>query len=671
MLENLDGSNFDNTIRGKLLSSGVSIGTFVMADIIGEVPATVVETGLLVSDLYKKWTGSFPGDDDRSFTYDEGVEIKRKKDSAGTAPASYVVFDVYVKPGASVTLELNSDLRTRTSDNTGFYILMDPQYEIELSPPTTKDRFDASKHISLSSANPPNDSVNFSTGTKQAASASPRAQIYSTLTTDYVWADGYETRRGLNPIDEYNWQLEKATDVTEVDGGIDVVESEWYRVDNIDDKDFNFGRFDEYVRFDRDKLEDDAWYRFRLEVVEDDDPESDFVTSKPFTTADYHPVPHISLPAVDEEGDQTYEPYERLEFDVFAEYPEQYDGNSLSYSLYIEGTAVEKGEFTDLEGNFTERIQKTHAFSTNGSHTLELVLGDKWRTSATVDVFENDSAYDWSQQFPEDEDSAESWEDYGVTFENSKVHDEDWEGFGDGIPGSPTHVETWEEFGDGILGSPLHTETWEQFDVGFPTSPMHVEYWEQDASVLTVRTVQVAVDGGTVTPTGDLKLADNSEATVYFRYRELGRDDWTWYTGETRTENGPYTTDLDLSEGTTYEVQALAQSGDGKWKAGEIEVVSTGALAVKTAGAEVSGYNATLSGELLGVGSRESATVYFRYRAAGTDRWYWYTGASRSDPGTFSTSIRLVSEAEYEFQTLAKGSDGTWNAGDVQTFSTE
>jgi hypothetical protein len=64
---------------------------------------------------------------------------------------------------------------------------------------------------------------------------------------------------------------------------------------------------------------------------------------------------------------------------------------------------------------------------------------------------------------------------------------------------------------------------------------------------------------------------------VYFTYWKQGdkASTLTWYTGSTQSSTGSFDTTVALDPGTTYVVQAYAQSDEGEWTAGSEVTVTT------------------------------------------------------------------------------------------------
>lgn len=80
---------------------------------------------------------------------------------------------------------------------------------------------------------------------------------------------------------------------------------------------------------------------------------------------------------------------------------------------------------------------------------------------------------------------------------------------------------------------------------------------------------------------------------------------------------------------------------------------------------------ATLSGSLTDLAGASSADVYFQYRKAAISTWSSTAVQTLSATGGFSAAITELSDgAEYEFRTVAEGSDGDTAAGDLVAFTT-
>ncbi|WP_440991677.1 malectin domain-containing carbohydrate-binding protein [Haloarchaeobius baliensis] len=177
---------------------------------------------------------------------------------------------------------------------------------------------------------------------------------------------------------------------------------------------------------------------------------------------------------------------------------------------------------------------------------------------------------------------------------------------------------------------------------------------------------------------GTLSLGDKSEATPYVRFWVQGQPEETyWYTGSPTTESGEFTFDVTLSPSTTYEWQALSQSGDGQWDAGEVSsfTTPTGEFfgATTHPATDVGVESATLNGELLNLGDNDNATVYFTYweQGAKDSTLTWWTGSVQETTGNFSATVGVDPNTTYEYRAFAQSDEGEWKAGPVTTFTTQ
>lgn len=211
---------------------------------------------------------------------------------------------------------------------------------------------------------------------------------------------------------------------------------------------------------------------------------------------------------------------------------------------------------------------------------------------------------------------------------------------------------------------------WTRGEVHTVTTPSHgFDVTTEPPSSVGVESATV---GGNLT---DLGRADS--ATVYVKYWRQGHDlETTWWTGDSRTSPGEFEATLDLRPGTTYEYRTFARSGDGHWKAGEVETLATDGEPFGVATGipdNVTHDSATVSPTLAGLGGADSATVYVQYWE--TDRKdetsTWWTGPTVSEPGEFETTLDLRSETSYYVKALARDDDGRWTAGSVHSFTTD
>ncbi len=80
--------------------------------------------------------------------------------------------------------------------------------------------------------------------------------------------------------------------------------------------------------------------------------------------------------------------------------------------------------------------------------------------------------------------------------------------------------------------------------------------------------------------------------------------------------------------------------------------------------------SATLNGVLETLGDASSATVYFEYRASGTDAWIRTTEETLTTTASFSQDVSgLSSGVEYEFRAVSDASDGDSDTGSRNTFT--
>ncbi|WP_390293617.1 malectin domain-containing carbohydrate-binding protein [Haloarchaeobius litoreus] len=177
---------------------------------------------------------------------------------------------------------------------------------------------------------------------------------------------------------------------------------------------------------------------------------------------------------------------------------------------------------------------------------------------------------------------------------------------------------------------------------------------------------------------GILSLGDKTEATPYVRFWVQGQPETTyWYTGSPTNESGGFDFPVTLSPSTTYEWQALSQSSDGEWDAGDVSsfTTPTGEFfgATTHPATDVGVESATLNGELLNLGDNDNATVYFTYweQGAKESTLTWWTGSVQEATGNFSATVGVEPNTTYEFRAFAQSDEGEWKAGPVRTFTTQ
>lgn len=165
-------------------------------------------------------------------------------------------------------------------------------------------------------------------------------------------------------------------------------------------------------------------------------------------------------------------------------------------------------------------------------------------------------------------------------------------------------------------------------------------------------------DGGAFQDLGDsftitIDPAYNEQAALYEEYYDGDVTGWRAMSGSL---DDPTTTALALDDPVTISTSDPADRPFGVGTVGSSETDSV----------------VTLTGRLDGLGSLDSATVYFEYWESGRKEstTYWWTGADRSASGTFSTELDLDSGTTYRYRALAQGSDGTWKLGGEQEVTT-
>lgn len=179
------------------------------------------------------------------------------------------------------------------------------------------------------------------------------------------------------------------------------------------------------------------------------------------------------------------------------------------------------------------------------------------------------------------------------------------------------------------------------------------------SDISLVRSDEVTDRGpGWATLSGDLEaLGPATEVTVGFEWRAHGSFMWTRSDVGTVTDPGSFATEItDLEPGIDYEWRAIAEDPNSVF-AGESEVFTSFDPAVEfhtKTPAEVSGTQATLTGELADMGDHETLSVGFEWREKGANDWHTTETTTLSDPGPFeATIVELTGDTAYEYRAVA------------------
>jgi subtilisin len=177
-------------------------------------------------------------------------------------------------------------------------------------------------------------------------------------------------------------------------------------------------------------------------------------------------------------------------------------------------------------------------------------------------------------------------------------------------------------------------------------------------------------------------LGDGSSAKVFVVYWKQGQKETTtkstvWKATEL-TEPGEFTHRVGgLEPGTTYEFLARGNADGVGWSSGDpVSFTTESPFAVETGDAtEVGTTEATLGGEVTGLGGASSAKVFVVYWKQGqketTTKSTVWKATELTGPGAFTHQVGgLEPGTTYEF--LARGNaDGVgWSSGDPEQFTT-
>ncbi|MFW5959030.1 MAG: hypothetical protein ACOCQ3_03410 [Natronomonas sp.] len=183
---------------------------------------------------------------------------------------------------------------------------------------------------------------------------------------------------------------------------------------------------------------------------------------------------------------------------------------------------------------------------------------------------------------------------------------------------------------------------------------------------------------------GELKeLEGTTAATVGFEWREVDETDWIETAAQVLESPGRFRVEIsELEPETTYEFRAVAEA-DGVTEYGLTRSFTTAAAkihltvdAVKAT--DVTGWDATLVGELSELENAESASVGFEWHPAPTDEesrteekdWTATDEAVLDSTGTFHEKIDGLDDlTEYEFRAVAEVDDRS-DESESRTFTT-
>ena len=164
-------------------------------------------------------------------------------------------------------------------------------------------------------------------------------------------------------------------------------------------------------------------------------------------------------------------------------------------------------------------------------------------------------------------------------------------------------------------------------------------------------------------------IGEYEELELYFDYRPMGSDEWSWQLVAQVSAGGTYTDRVDdLDPDTEYEWRAgLWEDVSTEVTLGSHETFTTDAVdpdepAIETGDAlSVGEESAELEGIVESVGEYEELELYFDYRPMGSDEWSWQLVDHVGGSGTYTDQLDgLRSGTEYE-----------WRAGLWEDVSTE
>lgn len=191
---------------------------------------------------------------------------------------------------------------------------------------------------------------------------------------------------------------------------------------------------------------------------------------------------------------------------------------------------------------------------------------------------------------------------------------------------------------------------------------------------LLVITGDATVNNDTsLTVYGNLDTLVSGSADVLIQYRKQGETTWNNTTKTTQSSIGIFQKKLtDLSQNTTYEYRAVAET-DKNRDNGTVETAkTTGSVLIETKSpSNIGSKSAELRGNLSTLGGADSAEYYFRFRVIGNKTWNQTNNTSVTSSGIVTqTATELQSDTKYETQAVVNASDSENNTGKVITFST-
>ena len=217
--------------------------------------------------------------------------------------------------------------------------------------------------------------------------------------------------------------------------------------------------------------------------------------------------------------------------------------------------------------------------------------------------------------------------------------------------------------------------------IGYSGSNSVTDFWQFDplantyvgATNITAHTARL---NGTLSGLGKDSNGNNYTFNCYFRYRELGTQNWSYATPKVikNSTDSYYIDVLSLSSNTTYEFQAIVECAAGVYYADNTLTFTTlkESATIQTDNATAIGFtSATLNGEVKSLGNYSELACYFNWRQKNTETWNTTSlRETLSGIGAFDYTLNELEEGKiYEFRAVGNyGNDYFY--GDVKEFAT-
>lgn len=211
------------------------------------------------------------------------------------------------------------------------------------------------------------------------------------------------------------------------------------------------------------------------------------------------------------------------------------------------------------------------------------------------------------------------------------------------------------------------------WDSGEPVTFTTLRAYGVETAGIDEVTASTATVNGTLT---GLNGSDNAELSFEYWIKGQKESSYTFTNVETRSTPGTYTGTLSgLSPNTTYVVQAVGYSDTHGWTAGSpIEVTTSSGYSVASHPASnVTATQATVHGELVGLGAADTVELNFEYWVKGnkSQTYSWASITTADSPRTYTGNLSALSpNTTYVVRSVGYSDTAGWTVGDSVTFTT-